>query len=396
MTRVTEAPAAPSSRAMSRTGRRVALAPWVLLGGSALGAACVPTPGIIGSLEEYGSDGGADASTYDAAEASAPDAGRGPWYYVALAGNGSPGFSGDGGPATSAQLGPQVSGVARDARGNLYIADGDNQRIRKVDPTGVITTIAGTGTAGNSGNGGPAASAAVNAPSGMAVDVAGNLYFSEYNNQDIRVIDTSGVIEQWVALGGQPTSICMDAAGNLYVAMPYLNQIWRYDVWKTRTVVAGDGSVGYRGDGAPAVKAQLDNPNGVWASRGNVYIVDAGNEAIRRVDASGTITTIAGGNGSGYTGDEGPATHAQIHPFYGVAADAQGNVYFSQFPDGRIREVDTAGIIHTIAGSGGKDYSAGPGLALDLGLNGPGYMWMDARGALYVSADGNSAIYELY
>lgn len=368
----------------------------------------VPDGGSIatdgGGAKETGSDAaaidtgiadtGSDTGASDAADAA--DAAHGPWQYTVVAGNGSSGFSGDNGPATSAQLGGYLSGMAKDAAGNLYIADAGNARIRKVDTSGNIHTFAGTGTPGYSGDNGPATSATINGPAGVAVDAAGNVYFAEFNNDVIRKVDTSGNISTYVSLAGSaPTGIAIDASGNLYVAMYSQNQIWKYDTAKTRTVVAGTGS-GFGGDGAAATSAMLSNPNGVWVdAAGNLYIVDCNNHRIRKVDTSGIITTIAGNGTAGFSGDDAPATSAEINPSYGVTADAAGNVFIADSGNNRIRMVDKSGIIHTIAGTGSTTFTSATGAALSSNLNGPGYSWMDAQGAMYVS-DGNTSVYKIY
>lgn len=171
-----------------------------------------------------------------------------------VAGNGAFGFSGDGGPATSASLFLPY-GVAVDGAGNLYIADLLNQRIRKVDTTGTITTVAGSGTYGFSGDGGPAISASLGSPDGVAVDEAGNLYIADLYNRRVRKVDSGGMI----------------------------------------STVAGNGAYGFSGDGGPATSASLSSPTGVAVDRvGNVYIADQGNQRIRKVDTAGRISTVAG------------------------------------------------------------------------------------------------------
>ena len=225
-----------------------------------------------------------------------------------VAGTGTVGFSGDGDPATSAQLN-FPHGVALDSSGNLFIADQDNQRIRKVDTSGNISTVAGTGTAGFSGDGGPATSAQLAGPLGVAFDSSGNLFITETSNNRIRKVDTSGNI----------------------------------------STAAGTGTAGFSGDGGPATSAQLKNPTGVAVdSSGNLFIADRTNNRIRKVDTSGNITTVAGTGATGsleggYSGDGGPATSAKLSLPEGVAVDSSGNLFIADRLNHRIRKVEALG-----------------------------------------------------
>ena len=218
-----------------------------------------------------------------------------------VAGNGTSDFSGDGGLATSTSL-LAPRGVAVDGSGNLYIGDSGNQRIRKVYAAffGIITTVAGNGTAGLSGDGGPAGSASLSYPGGVAVDGAGNLYIADSGNQRIRKVDTAGII----------------------------------------TTVAGNGVRGFSGDGRPAGSASLSYPGGVAVDgAGNLYIADSGNQRIRKVDTAGIITTVAGNGTAGFTGDFGPATSARFNNPSGVAVDGAGNLYIADSGNQRIRKL---------------------------------------------------------
>ncbi len=286
--------------------------------------------------------------------------------------------------------------MAKDAAGNLYIADAGNARIRKVNAAGVITTFAGTGTSGNTGDGGSALHADIDPSGGVGVDGAGNVYFAEVNNKDIRRIDVKGVISTFAPhLPDGPNGIFVRGEGNVYAAMPYLNQVLRISPGGSTVVVAGSGKAGHSGDGGQATEAKLKYPTGVWVdAHGNVFINDSGNNVIRQVDTMGIISTVAGNGTPGYNGDEKPATHARLSPQCGVVVDAAGEVFISDTYNNRIRMVDRCGIIHTVAGNGTQQFTAAPGPALDVGVNVPQYAWMDACGAMYF-ADNNAAVYRI-
>jgi hypothetical protein len=222
-----------------------------------------------------------------------------------VAGTGSSGFSGDGGPATSASLAPYS--VAVDAAGNLFIADTNNQRVRKVAAaTGIITTVAGTGAFGFSGDGGPATSASLRNPEGVAVDAAGNLFIADSLNHRVRKVATAtGIITTVAGSGtfGSPRSVAVDAAGNLFIAEGSSHRVRKVAAATgIITSLAGTGEVGFSGDGGPALSASLRNPEGVAVdAAGNLFIVDAGNQRVRKVaavaaPAPGVIagTTISG------------------------------------------------------------------------------------------------------
>ena len=330
-----------------------------------------------------------------------------------VAGNGTPGYSGDGGPATSAQLYSPV-GVAIDTAGNLYIADSNNQVIRRVDASsGTITTAAGNGTPGYSGNGGPATSAQLTYPSGVAVDAAGNLYIADSNNNVIRRVDAaSGTITTVAGVGTQgysgdtglatsaqlhyPTGVAVDAGGNLYIADLNNAVIRRVDASSgTITTAAGTGTPGYSGDSGPATSAELSYPHDVTVdAAGNLYIADTNNLVIRRVDASsGTITTVAGNHTYGYSGDGQSATAAQLTVPYGVAVDPGGNLYIADTNNNVIRRVDaSSGTITTAAGNGTPGYSGDGGPATSAQLYSLSGVAVDAAGNLFIADSGNNVI----
>jgi hypothetical protein len=216
-----------------------------------------------------------------------------------VAGTGEPGFSGDGGPATEARLGQVYGRLAIDAAGNLYIPDTPNNRIRKVDTNGIITTIAGTGTPGFSGDGGPARKAELNGPTNVSMDGRGNIYVSDTENHRIRRIDRRGII----------------------------------------TTVAGNGKTGFPEDGAVATEVAVGGAD-VWAdAEGNVYITDEGYPGIFKVDTAGILTILAGTGVDGYSGDGGPATEAQLSEPTSVVIGPDGDLYISDWGNNRIRKV---------------------------------------------------------
>ena len=311
-----------------------------------------------------------------------------------IAGTGTNGFSGDGGPALGAML-RFPNGVAVDVWGNVFVADDSNHRVRRVDTNGIITTVAGNGTNGFSGDGGPATNAMLGTCYGIAVDRIGNLYLADYGNSRIRKVDANGVITTVVANGAgisQPRGVAVDAWGNLFVADTGNYRVHKVDTNGIVTVVAGKNSSGYSGDGGLATNATL-NPYSVTVdTNGNLYIADYGNYRIRRVDAiSGIITTVAGTNTSGFTGDGGLAVNAKLFWPTAVYADGLGNLLIWDAGNGRIRQIDANGIITTVAGNGSSTYSGDGGPATNAGI-GMGGMTSDAFGNLFIADDSGSRI----
>jgi sugar lactone lactonase YvrE len=320
-----------------------------------------------------------------------------------VAGNGAKGFSGDGGPATSASLaGPE--GVAVDAAGNLYIADPSNYCVRKVSPSGIITAVAGNGVSGFSGDGGPATSAALAYPMGVAVDAAGDLYIADASNNRVRQVSPSGTIStvagngayKFAGDGGPatsaslyfPSAVAVDTAGSLLIADHANNRIRKVSPPGTITTVAGNGAVGFSGDGGPATSASLSYPAGMAVdASGNLYIADAGNNRIRRVSPDGIISTVAGNGVAGFSGDGGPATGASLNSPMGVAVDSAGSLYLADYMNNRVRKVSPSGIISTVAGDG-KQAPSGCS-ATSTSLCYPMGVAVDTAGNLYIADTGN-------
>jgi len=306
-----------------------------------------------------------------------------------VAGNGRPGLSGDGGPATSAQIGGFAGalGVAVDGAGNLYIADGSNNRVRKVSPAGIITTVAGGGAPGGLGDGGPATRAQV-FPTGVAVDSAGNLYIA---GGSLRKVNTSGIITTVADINA--TNVAIDDAGNLYLADILNHRIRKVDTAGNVTTIAGNGTQGYTGDGGPGTSAALFLPQGIAADRaGNVYFAD-NTSRIRKVDTAGIISTVAG-NGSPIGLGEGvPALSTGMTPTF-VAVDSAGNLYFKDTGTGRVRKISTAGTITTVAGGAlALDPNLGDGgPATSARLSNPRSVAVDSAGNIYIADNNNFRI----
>jgi trimeric autotransporter adhesin len=330
-----------------------------------------------------------------------------------VAGSQSEGYSGDEVLATSAAL-YYSNGIAIDASGNIYIADSFNNRIRMVTKsTGIITTVAGSGLEGYSGDGGLATSAGLYYPKGVAIDASGNIYIADTDNNRIRMVTkTTGIIstvagsglEGYSGDGGLATSaglfcpndVAIDASGNIYIADTDNNRI-RLVTKSTGiiTTVAGSGLEGYSGDGVLATSAALHYSNGVTIdASGNIYIADSSNNRIRMVTKStGIISTVAGTGSYGYSGDGGLATSAGLFCPNGVALDASGNIYIADSFNHRIRMVTkSTGVISTVAGTGLEGYRGDGGLATSAGLFYPSGVTLDASGNIYIADSFNNRI----
>jgi trimeric autotransporter adhesin len=255
-----------------------------------------------------------------------------------VAGNGTAGFTGDNAAATSAEL-SNPTGVAVDSSGNLYIADSGNNVIRKV-ANGTITTFAGNNSTGPgySGDGASATGAQLNNPVGVAVDASGNVYIADAGNNAVRQVGGGNIITAAVGFT-HPDGVAIDSSGNLYVADTVARRIVKY-FGGVYTTVAGTGQPAFGGDDGPGTQAALNAPMGLAVdASGNVYIADTLNGRIRKLTPSGTITTVAGTGALYFSGDQGPATQAALYFPRGVAVDPSGNIYIADTANSVIRQL---------------------------------------------------------
>jgi RHS repeat-associated protein len=319
-----------------------------------------------------------------------------------IAGTGVAGGTGDGGDATAAQLN-NVQGFAYDSTGNLYISDSGNHRVRKISPNGVITTVVGTGVAGATGDGGSALAAQLNTPTGLAFDNAGNLYIADYGNHKIRKVTPAGVISTLAGTGvagatgdgalagsaqlNNPTGVTFDAAQNLYIADYGNHKIRKVTPAGVISTLAGTGVAGATGDGAAATTAQLNSPRKLlFDAAGSLYIADQQNHKIRKISSSGVITTVVGTGVAGFGGDGGVATSAQLNSPSDVVVDKAGNLYIADRQNNRVRKVATGagagadGRISTVAGTTASTFAGDGDIANGAGV-GPSDLIFDETGS---------------
>ncbi len=310
------------------------------------------------------------------------------------AGDGAQGFAGDGSPAINASLN-QPTGVVVDSQGNIYIADNGNARIRKVSSSGTITTVGGNGILSYSGDGGLATAAQLNAPAGVSTS-DGIFFIADSQNAVVRIVN-KGIISS-VGSGSfkLPRGMAADSAGNAYVADSEANRVWKIGTNGSVTAFAGTGSQGYGGDGGPAASAELNSPTSVAIDgAGNVYIDDFSNQRIREVGSDGTINTVAGNGLQGYSGDGGPAIMASFNEALGIAVDAAGNLYIADSNNNVIREVTADGTINTIAGNGLTGFAGDGGPATSAQITSPSAIAVDAFDNLYFT-DGTARIRAIF
>ena len=337
---------------------------------------------------------------------------------VTVAGTGYHGTTGDGGPATCAGV-PYPYSVVTDAAGNLYITTSNS--VRKVSAaTGIITTIAGNDSYGDAGDGGPAVNALLRFPYGLCIDGGGNLYISEYSGHFIRKISAAtGII---TTIGGNgtagysgdggpatsaqlntPQGICVDANGNVYIADLKNSRIRKITAATgIITTIGGNGIASYSGDGGLAVNAGIPYPVFLALDgAGNLYeseVAGGNTSRIRKIDkTTGIITTIAGNSSYAYSGDGGLAVNASLFDPTGICVDGNGNVYIAEYDDSRIRKITAAtGIITTVAGNGTNGYSGDGGAATSAQLNNPLGICLDPSGNLYVADNQNVVVRKIY
>jgi len=330
-----------------------------------------------------------------------------------VAGDGTLGSSGDGGTATLANLEVQY-GVATGPAGRYYIATGPQNTVRVVNSSAVISTYAGTGTSGFSGDGGQATAATFNNCVGVCTDAFGNLYIADAGNNRVRMVNTSGVINTVAGDGtggysgdggnataaelNNPIAVAIDASsGNLYIADQNNNRIRVVSPLGVINTYAGNGTAGFAGDGGPAAAAtaEVSNPSGVAVdAAGNLYIADLGNNRIRIVNLPGTINTFAGTGTAGFSGDGGFATSAELNQPFGVATSGS-NVLVADMFNQRIRIIYASGDINSIAGNGTSGFFGDLGPALSAEFYNPVALSADAAGDIYISDMANNRIREL-
>ena len=327
------------------------------------------------------------------------------------------GYAGDSGAAKSAQFNTPMY-VSRDSNGNVWVPDQVNHRVRKIDSSGNITTVAGTGTSGSTGDDAAATSALLDYPVFVLVDTTSNVYYiADYGNNRIRKVDSSGYIRAFGGNGtagytyadttsdstatlaakdaelNHPMGMAFDSTGAIYFADTHNHIIRKIDSSGNITTIAGNGTAGYDGDGGAATDAELNFPHDIaFDKAGNLYISDTSNDVIRKIDTKGIITTVAGDGHYGFKGDGGPALDASFFFPKGLAVDSSGNLYIADSINSRIRMVTSGGVIYTIAGNGRYGYYGDGGLATNASLKFPTGVTVGANGALYVVDNQNGRI----
>ncbi len=309
-------------------------------------------------------------------------------------------YLGDYQKATSVVL-TLVDGIAVNSNGEIFISHRSKNRIRKIDEKGIITTYAGNGDAGFSGDGGPAREAALNFPAGLAFDSKGDLYIADRNNHRVRKIDSRGIISTVAGTGtpdmggddgpaleahlNYPSDVAVDPDGNLFISDRSNNRIRKVDPEGIISTIAGLGLPGYGGDFGPALDAFLKYPFGIaLGNEGDLYIADRGNNRIRKIDSRGIITTLAGDSLHSFSGDYGPSNQSSLAYPTDVVVDPTGNVFIADRNNNRVRKVDNLGIITTVMGTGKADYNGDNEIGSETNLHLPFAIALDGKGNLLV------------
>ncbi len=328
---------------------------------------------------------------------------------ITIAGNGSGIYNGDSISSTQAQFLP--SALAIDKAGNLFISDLDNSRIRKINRNGIISTVAGNGVSGFSGDGGLATAARLSYPWGIVLDSSGNLFICNDGVSRIRKVTLDGIINTVAGIdtvngGGyngdtipainaqllHPTCIALDSIGNLYISDQSL-RIRKVNTDGIITTIAGTGLSGYSGDGGLAVNAEIGDPIAIIADKtGSIYFTDVDNNVIRKVDKNGIITTVAGNGVAGYAGDGGSAKLATLNNPFGLAMSNEGTLFIADTYNHAVRKIDAMGIISTFIGDGSSGFSGDGGTAKNARLNFPVALAFDNMNDLIIADYGNARI----
>ncbi|HXB40704.1 MAG TPA: T9SS type A sorting domain-containing protein [Bacteroidia bacterium] len=325
------------------------------------------------------------------------------------AGNGIGAYGGDNGPAVNASI-SEPEGIAFDDSGNVYIADEGDNVVRKVNSLGIITTVAGSGVIGYSGDNGPATSAKLTSPTTVAFDKNGNMYISDTYNNVIRKVTKAGIITTFAGngFGGYsadgvaatstsldlPECVTLDDTGNVYIADAGNNRIRKVNLAGIISTIAGNGMAAYGGDNGIATAAKLSYPTAVLIDTVNhkIFISDNGNNRIRVINSTGIISTCAGTGIPGYSGNGAPATNAQLKGPHGLAFDKFGNIFIADAGNSVIRKINSTGIISAYAGNGTNGYSGDNGPAILAKISSAPAMNFDAANNLYIGDYANSRV----